>query len=80
MLPHHHPINTLFPEYEAEIHALKMREPSFAKLLEDYHAADKEIVRIEQGIEQACDTHLDLLKKQRLQLEDKILGLLKQAS
>ncbi len=76
-MPNHHDISSLLPEYHEAIHSLKMRDPHFARLLDQYHQLDKNIVRIEQHIETASDEELGKLKKERLLLEDQIVAMLK---
>lgn len=67
------------PEYREAIHTLKMNDAHFSRLMEEYEVLDKEIVRIEQGVEHAPDLELDGMKLKRVQLKDELLGLLKKA-
>lgn len=60
----------------AELHALKMRDAHFARLADQYHDLNREIHRIESGIEAASDERAETLKKQRLALLDEIAGML----
>ncbi len=65
-----HPLSRDLPELKDSIHALKLDDAHFAKELERYEALDKEIVRIEQGLELRTDDELEALKVQRVHLKD----------
>jgi len=65
-----------FPEFKDKIHTLKMENAHFAKLFEEYNAADTEILRIENGAENAGDFDLETIKKQRLHLKDQLYSML----
>jgi uncharacterized protein YdcH (DUF465 family) len=72
----HHPLVKDFPEFRERIHSLK-HDAHFARLSREYEALDKEIVRLEDGVEQAGDSALEGLKKQRLAIKDLLYALLK---
>lgn len=74
-----HDLHHEFPEFENEIHELKMSDTHFARLFKEYHEADHEIRRIEQGVENTSDDYLEAQKKARLSLKDQLFGLLKKA-
>jgi uncharacterized protein YdcH (DUF465 family) len=65
-----------FPEFKDNIHTLKMENAHFAKLFDEYNAADAEILRIESGAEHASDLDLEGIKKQRLHLKDQLYAML----
>lgn len=65
-----------FPEHVERIHELKAKDSHFAHLFDKYHEVDKEIYRIEQGVETPADEYTEQLKKQRLLLKDELLALL----
>lgn len=65
-----------FPEHKDKIHVLKMDNSHFARLFEEYHQIDHEIVRLEDGVENASDDELETMKKQRLKLKDQLYGML----
>ena len=69
---HHHPLITEFPEHREAIHQLKQENLHFSKLMAKHEEVDKEIVRMEEGIETPEDLVLAQLKKQRLELKDEI--------
>jgi hypothetical protein len=70
-----HPLVVDFPEYKETIHALKLSNPHFKHLLEQYQTVDEEIVRIETELEPASDARTEQLKRRRLQLKDELMAL-----
>ncbi|MEM7602617.1 MAG: DUF465 domain-containing protein [Verrucomicrobiota bacterium] len=75
----HHPLLTEFPEHHDAIHQLKMDNAHFRKLMDEYEAADKEVFRMEEGIETTEDMILNEAKKRRLDLKDKLAAMITQA-
>ena len=73
----HHPLITEFPEHREAIHTLKMENAHFQRLMETYESIDKEIVRMEEGIETPADEVLTGLKKERLELKDQLGEMLR---
>ncbi len=73
----HHPLSTEFPEFKDAIHNLKLGDPHFSKLYEEYDASDKAINRAENGLDHLGDIELENLKKVRITLKDQIFSLLK---
>jgi len=65
-----------FPEHRERIHELMANDKHFAHLADQYDNVDKEIYRIEQGIETPADEYTEQLKKQRLLLKDELLALI----
>lgn len=61
------------PEHRQRIHELKMEDNHFRRLFDDYHETNKEIHRIEQGVENHADDYTENLKKKRLTLKDQLL-------
>ena len=76
----HHPLIREFPEHRERIHTLKTSDHHFSKLCSDYESLDKEIVRIEDGLEAKSDAALESLKKRRLLLKDEVYGILRKAA
>ncbi len=74
-----HDLHHEFPEFNDEIHHLKMNDNHFARLFNEYHEIDREVNRIEQGIENTSDDYLDTRKKQRLLLKDQLFIIIKKA-
>ena len=72
-----HDLHHEFPEFSEEIHQLKMNDNHFAKLFTQYHDLDKEVNRIEQGIENTSDEYIEQLKINRLNLKDALFALLR---
>ena len=71
-----HEIHEEFPEHAARIHDLKVANAHFARLLEDYHALNRQIHRAESNIEPTDDLHLTEMRKKRLALKDEILSMI----
>lgn len=79
MIIDRHSLAKELPEYKAQIHQLKMENRHFAKLADEYHDLDNEIIRIEEGVENTTDEYVDGLKKKRLHLKDQLFAMLKDA-
>lgn len=71
-----HELAEEFPEHVDKIHDLKTTNAHFAKLADSYHHVNREIHRIETGIEPASDERNTTLRKERMQLKDEINALL----
>lgn len=69
-----------FPEHRDTIRKLKTSNSHFSKLFDEYHAVNREVVRIEQNIEPATDEYTENKKKQRLLLKDQLYAMLAQAA
>ncbi len=74
-----HELHEEFPEYEDQIHALKVSNRHFSVLAERYHETNRAIHRMEAEVEPVSDETLEDMKKQRLALKDEIFGMLQQA-
>jgi uncharacterized protein YdcH (DUF465 family) len=79
MIIDRHSLAKELPEYKEQIHQLKMENRHFAKLADEYHDLDNEIIRIEEGVENTTDEYVDGLKKKRLHLKDQLFAMLKNA-
>lgn len=66
----HHPLARDFPHLADRLHELKVGDAHFRREMERYEALDKEIVRIEQGLEHRSDEELDGMKMRRVHLKD----------
>jgi uncharacterized protein YdcH (DUF465 family) len=75
-----HDLHHEFPEFNEEIHQLKMTDDHFLRLFNEYHDVNQEIRRIEQGIENTSDDYIEMKKKERLQLKDNLFVMLKKAT
>ncbi len=71
-----HPLSRDFPEHKQHITTLKGSNAHFSKLMAEYEVMDKEIVRVEQGLEFKDDLELDGLKMKRVKLKDELFGML----
>lgn len=67
-----HDLHHEFPEYYDRIHELKMNNRHFARLFEEYHDINREVRRIEEGVENREDEYLENLKKKRLLYKDRL--------
>ncbi len=76
MIPEKHDLHHEFPEYHDRIHELKIGNTHFAKMSEQYHHVNREIRRIEEGVQNTSDEYLEDLKKKRLLLKDKLYELI----
>ena len=79
MLNEKHDLIHELPEHRETIHNLKMTDNHFARLFEEYHEVDHEIHRIETGEETPSDDYVEEKKKQRLNLKDNLLRMIKAA-
>ncbi|WP_297325634.1 DUF465 domain-containing protein [Nitrosomonas sp.] len=71
-----HDLHHEFPEYHDRIHELKGSNHHFARLFEEYHDINREILRIEEGVENPSDEYLEELKKKRLSHKDKLYEMI----
>ena len=67
-----HELHDEFPEAAQQIHDLKLTDTHFATLADRYHILNREIHRIDTGIEAASDDRTEALKKERLSLLDEV--------
>jgi len=67
-----HELHDEFPAEGEILHRLKVEDAHFARLAEQYHFLNREIHRIEAGVESASDARSEDLKKQRLALLDQV--------
>ena len=72
MIGEKHDLHHEFPEYESEIHHLKMNNNHFARFFKEYDEVAHEVTRIQQGIETPSDQYTESLKKKRLFLKDEL--------
>jgi hypothetical protein len=67
-----HDLHHEFPEYEKEIHYLKVNNNHFARFFKEYDQVDDELIRIQQEIETPSDEYIEELKKKRLFYKDEM--------
>ena len=68
------------PEHREAIHSLKMNNAHFARLFDEYHEVDKEVLRIEEEIETPSDEYTHKRKIKRLALKDELLKMIQEAA
>lgn len=71
-----HELAEEFPEHVEKIHALKTTNAHFARLYEEYHEINRAVHRAETNIEPTDDLNMEVMRKQRLALKDRIYGML----
>ena len=71
-----HELAEEFPDKTDQLHDLKMNNAHFAKLADEYHEVNREIHRIEAGVEPASDDRTTDLRKKRMLLKDEISAML----
>lgn len=74
-----HELAEIFPRDAIALRRLKQTDAHLARLAERHHQVNRAIHRIEAGVEAACDTRLETLRKERLHLLDTIAAILEQA-
>lgn len=74
-----HDLHDEFPQDGEVLHALKTGNSHFAGLAERYHAINREIHRIDSGVEAVSDDHAEQLKRQRLAMLDEISAMISKA-
>ena len=67
-----HDLHAEFPDATDALHMLKTGNPHFGKLADQYHDLNREIHRIDSGIEAASDDRTEQLKKERLVILDQV--------
>lgn len=73
-----HDLHHEFPEFEQQIHDLKISNAHFKKLFDEYHSVNNTIHRIETGAEVTTDEVLTAERLKRVHLKDEIYGILTQ--
>lgn len=72
-----HELHDVFPDDGDILHQLKLDNGHFQKLSDRYHGINREIHRIETGVEPSSDDRFEDLKKQRLAMLDEIGQMIK---
>ncbi|MEL6829546.1 MAG: DUF465 domain-containing protein [Pseudomonadota bacterium] len=73
-----HELAEEFPNSVDRIHELKLNDPHFARLAEEYHEINRTLHRMETRVEPTDDFSETELRKQRIALKDQIYALLTQ--
>ena len=71
-----HTLGEEFPGQLDAIHALKAKDPRFARVLDEYDDVNDKIHRAETRIDPVSDEHEAGLRKRRLTLKDMIASAL----
>ncbi|WP_298441393.1 DUF465 domain-containing protein [uncultured Ferrimonas sp.] len=79
MIIEDHSLVNEFPHDKRLIEELNLTDNQFHKLFNDYHELDREVHRIEEGIEVSDDAYLENLKFRRVTLKDTLFNALQQA-
>ena len=74
-----HDLHSEFPDDTEILHQLKLGSSRFSQLSDDYHTLNKDIQRIENGIEASSDDRLEDLKKHRLVMLDEVSAMIDRA-
>lgn len=74
-----HELAEEFPEHIDRIHDLKLNNPHFAKLFDDYHEINRAVHRAETGVAPTDDAHETEMRRVRVRLKDEIWGILSHA-
>lgn len=75
-----HELHSEFPDATDALHRLKTDNEHFGKLAAQYHEVNREIHRIDSGIEAASDERTEQLKRERLAILDQVAVMIKQVS
>lgn len=67
-----HELAEEFPGYSETIHRLKMTDPHFEKMVDEYHTANREIHRMETGVEPVSSDTEKHVRERRVHLKDQI--------
>ena len=70
-----HDLHHEFPQYESQIHELKIGDAHFRKLFDEYHYIDKQIHGVE-STQIFTDDELNEMKIRRVHLKDELLKII----
>ena len=73
-----HELSEVFAADADALHALKTGNAHFAAQADRYHALNREVHRIDSGIDPASDERAETLKRERLVLLDEISAMIAQ--
>jgi uncharacterized protein YdcH (DUF465 family) len=72
----HHDLHHEFPDMNDAIHALKLSNAHFARLLASYHRLTGKVEDLEEHDMPVSDFTIEDMKKQRVKLKDELYHLL----
>lgn len=70
----------MFPEYRALIRKLKQEDVHFAKVFAEHHELDHKITRLVQSPVTSQLDEINVLKRKKLRLKEKLYDMLKRAN
>ena len=71
-----HELSEDFPQYIERMQLLRVADPHFAELYNEYHEVNQSVLKAEADEEPTSDDHLNALRHRRVQLKDDIYALL----
>ena len=71
-----HELSEDFPQYIERMQLLRVADPHFAELYNEYHEVNQAVIKAERDEEPTSDDHLNALRHRRVQLKDDIYVLL----
>lgn len=71
-----HELSQDFPQYVERMQLLRVADPHFAELYNEYHEVNQAVLKAENDEEPTGDDHLNALRHRRVQLKDEIYALL----
>lgn len=74
-----HELHEEFPQDHEVLHRLKVEDSHFARLADEYHQINREIHRIEAGVEPSSDKRSEDLRQKRRVLKDEIAGMIRES-
>jgi len=72
-----HELADEFPEYVDTIHRLKTEDAHFRKMMDEYHAVNREVHRMETEVEAVSSDTEKQSRERRMHLKDEIAQYLK---
>jgi uncharacterized protein YdcH (DUF465 family) len=72
----HEDLGNEFPELKDKIHSLKISDPHFKKLFEEYTELNKAVYRAEHRIDLLSEDAEEHMRRERVHLKDKLFKIL----
>ncbi|MBK5913593.1 hypothetical protein CCR84_04495 [Rhodocyclus purpureus] len=69
----------MFSEYRDLISRLKTSDPNFAEMFDRHDELDRQIADMESGVSPHSHHEIEVLKKEKLHLKDRVYTILRQA-
>jgi len=71
-----HELAEEFPSETQKMHQMKLDNPHFAKIFEEYHEVNRAVHRAETNVEPTDDAHENRLRQERVRLKDEVWAML----